>query len=160
MFIGPCYAVVNNGVSISTAITAVQLLTGSNGPAEILRASVSQGSTATSAQLAVSLLRKSAAATVTTGVAGTTLVSQNPLNPASNATLSTSGTGITASAEGTNTAQLVTDGLNDLNGYIFLPAQEERPIVAAAAIVGLTFMTAPQSATRYARLSFRELRGS
>jgi hypothetical protein len=160
MFIGPCFAVVNNGVSISTAITAVQYKAGTNGPGEILRASISQGSTATSAQLAASLLRKSAAATVTAGSAGTTVVKQNPLNPTTDATLSTSGTGITASAEGTNTEQFISDGLNDLNGYIYLPAQEERPIVPISGIVGLTFLTAPQSATRYARIAWRELRGS
>lgn len=160
MFIGPCYAVVNNGVSISTAITAVQFKAGTNGPGEILRASVSQGSTATSAQLAAGLVRKTAAATVTTGVAGTTVVKQNPINPTTDAALSTTGTGITASAEGTNGEQFITDGLNDLNGYIYLPAQEERPLIAQGGIVGVTFFTAPQSATRYARIAWRELRGS
>jgi hypothetical protein len=160
MFIGPCYAVVNNGVSISTAITAVQLLTGSNGPAEILRASISQGSTATSAQIAAALLRKTAAATVTTAVAGTTLLKQNPLNPVSNATLSTTGTGITASAEGTNGEEWQSDGFNDLNGQVWIPAQEERMLVPAASLVAVTLLVAPQSATRYARIGFRELRGS
>lgn len=160
MFIGPCYAVVNNGVSISTAITAVQYKAGTNGPGELLRASCTQGSTATSAQLAAGLVRKTAGATVTTGVAGTTVVKQNPINPTTDAALSTTGTGITASAEGTNGEQFVTDGLNDLNGYIYLPAQEERPLVPQGGIVGLTFFTAPQSATRYARIAWRELRGS
>lgn len=160
MFIGPCYSVVNNGVSISTAITAVQYKAGVNGPGEILRASVSQGSTATSAQLAAGLVRKTAAATVTTGVAGTTVLKQNPINPTTDAALSTSGTGITGSAEGTNGEQFVTDGLNDLNGYIYLPAQEERPLVAQGGIIAMTFFTAPQSAVRYARIAWRELRGS
>jgi hypothetical protein len=160
MFIGPCYALVNNGVSISTAITAIQVGTGTGGPIECLRASVTQGSTATSAQLAVSFLRKTAGATVTIAVAGTTLVKQNPVNPTSGVTISTSTTGITATVEGTNGEQFVTDGLNDLNGYIYLPAQEERPLVPISSWIALTFMTAPQSATRYARIAWRELRGS
>ncbi len=160
MFIGPCYAVVNNGVSISTAITAVQYKAGTNGAAEILRASATQGSTATSAQPACSLLRKSAGATVTTGVAGTTVVKQNPINPTTDASLGTAATGITATAEGTNGEQFISDGANDLNGYVYLPAQEERPIVAVSGIVGVTYLTAPQSATRYARIAWRELRGS
>jgi hypothetical protein len=160
MFLGPCYVLDNNGVSISTAISAIQLKTGVNGPAEILRASLSQGSTATSAQLAAALLRKTAAATVTTGVAGTTVLKQNPINPTTDASLGVSATGITASAEGTNGEQFVTDGFNDLNGYIYLPAQEERPLVPQGGIVALTYMTAPQAATRYARLAWRELRGS
>jgi hypothetical protein len=160
MFIGPCYAVVNNGVSISTAITAVQYKAGTNGPGEILRASISQGSVTTSGQPAQALLRKTAAATVTTGVAGTTVVKQNPINPTTDATLSTSGTGITASAEGTNGEQFISDGANDANGYVYLPAQEERPLVPISGIVGLTYLTAPQAATRYARIAWRELRGS
>jgi hypothetical protein len=160
MFIGPCYVLDNNGVSISTAVSAIQYKAGVNGAAEILRASLTQGSTATSAQLAAALLRKTVAATVTLGVAGTTVLKQNPINPTTDASLGTSATGITASAEGTNGEQFVTDGFNDLNGYIYLPAQEERPLVPQGGIVALTFMTAPQSATRYARLAWRELRGS
>ncbi|HEY1723975.1 MAG TPA: hypothetical protein VGF89_01025 [Steroidobacteraceae bacterium] len=160
MFIGPCYAVVNNGVSISTAITAVQYKAGTNGAAEILRASLSQGSSANSAPIAASLLRKTAGATVTTGVAGTTVVKQNPINPTTDASLGTSATGITASAEGTNGEQFLSDGFNDLNGQTWLPAQEERMLVPQGGIVGLTFLAAPQSATRYGRIAWRELRGS
>lgn len=160
MFIGPCYAVVNNGVSISTAITPVQFKAGTNGMAEILRASLSQGSTPTSAQPAAALVRKTAAATVTTGVAGTTVVKQNPINPTTDASLGTAATGITASAEGTNGEQFVSDGFNDLNGMVYLPAQEERPAVPQGGIIALAFLTAPQSATRYARIAWRELRAS
>src|SRR5258708_19582127 len=141
MFIGPCYAVVNNGVSISTAITPVQYKAGTNGAAEILRASVSQGSTATSVQLAVSLLRKTAAATVTTGVAGTTVVKQNPINPTTDASLGVAATGITASAEGTNGEQFISDGPNYLNAYIYLPTHEHRPPSPHAASLRPTFLT-------------------
>lgn len=160
MFIGPCYDLVNNGVSISTAITPVQLKAGVNGMVEIMRAELSQGSTPTSAQLAGALLRKTAAATVTLGVAGTTVLKQNPINPTTDASLGTSATGITASAEGTNGEIFAQAGFNDLNGWVWLPAQEERMAVPQAGIVGLTYLTAPQSATRYARISFRELRAS
>lgn len=160
MFIGPCYAVVNNGVSISTAISAVQYKAGTNGAAEILRASLSQGGSTTSAQPAATLVRKTAAATVTTGVAGTTVVKDNPINPTTDASLGVSATGITASAEGTNGEQFISDGFNDLNGYVYLPAQEERPLVPQGGIMALTFLTAPGAATRYARIAWRELRGS
>lgn len=159
MFIGPCYNVTNNGVSISTAITVVQVKAGVNGPIEILRAALTQGSTATSAQYAAALFRKTAAATVTIGVAGTTVLKQNPLNPTTDASLSTSGTGFTASAEGTNGEEFVSDGYNDLNGFLWIPAQEERMLVPQAGILGLTLLVAPQSATRYGRIVWRELRG-
>src|SRR5882672_3427849 len=90
MFIGPCYILKNLGVSISTAITVIQLKAGVNGPIEILRSSLTNGSVATSAQYAAALLmRKTAGATVTTGVAGTTVLKQNPVNPTTDASLGT-----------------------------------------------------------------------
>jgi hypothetical protein len=159
MFIGPCYNVTNNGVSISTAITVVQVKAGVNGAIEILRAALTNGTAATSAQYAAALFRKTAAATVTTGVAGTTVLKQNPVNPTTDAALSTTGTGITASAEGTNGEEFVSDGFNDLNGFLWLPAQEERLMVPQSGILGLTYLVAPQSATRYGRIVWRELRG-
>lgn len=159
MFNFPSYILNNLGVSISTAITAIQFKAGVNGAVAIMRASLSQGSTATSSQINAAVLRKSAAATVTAGVAGTTVLKVNPVNPTTDASLGTAATGITASAEGTNGEQFVTDGHNDLNGYVYLPAPEEREIIAQGGIAGLTFLSAPASATRHARLAFMELRG-
>lgn len=160
MFIGPCYVLKNNGVSISTAISPLQLKPGVNGPVEILRSSMTNGSVATSAQYAAVLVqRKSAAATVTTGVAGTTVLKQNPVNPTTDASLGTTATGITASGEGTNGEATITRGFNDLNGAEWLATPEERVIVAQSAFVAQTFLVAPQSATRYCEMAFRELRG-
>lgn len=159
MFIGPVYLLKNNGVTIATAITALQLLAGSAGPVEILRASLTQSTTTTSAQTAAGVIRKSAAATVTAAVAGTTLLKGNPVAPASNANLGTSATGITASAEGTNGELSTQRGFNVLNGYEWLPTPEERILAPQAGIVALTFQAAPPSATWFAELAFRELRG-
>jgi hypothetical protein len=160
MFIGPAYILKNLGVSIATAITALQFKAGVNGAVEIMRASLGQGSVATSAQYAAALLRKSAAATVTIGVAGTHLLKQNPIAPTSDASLGTSATGITATVEGTDGEQSVTRAFNDLNGMEWLPTPEERLLVPQGGIVGLKYLVAPQSATRYAELAFREIRGS
>src|SRR3569832_1594028 len=126
MFIGPCYVVKNNGVSISTAITVLQVKAGTNGAIEVQRASLSQGSVATSAQYAAALLRKTFVATVTTGAAGTTVLKQNPINPTTDLSLGTAATGITASAEGTNGEITITRGFNDLNGMEWLASPEER----------------------------------
>src|SRR5260221_14128255 len=81
MFIGPCYTLKNNGVSISTAISVIQLKLGTNGPGELLRASQTQGSSTTSSQIAAKIVRKTAAATVTAGVAGTARIKKKPLHP-------------------------------------------------------------------------------
>jgi hypothetical protein len=159
MFIGPVYYLKNNGVTIATAITVLQLLAGSGGPVEVLRASLSQSTSTTSAQVAAGLIRKSAAATVTAAVAGTTLLKGNPVAPASNATLSTSGTGITATVEGTNGELTTQRGFNVLNGYEWLPTPEERVLAPQAGILGLTFFGTPPSATWYGEIVYRELRG-
>lgn len=159
MFIGPVYILTNNGVSISTAVSALQWKGGTNGPIEVLRAALSQGSSTTSAAVRAGLIRKSAAATVTAGVAGTTLLKQNPVNPTSDASLGTSATGITASAEGTNSELAIQRGFNVLNGLEWLPTPEERVLAPQGGFLGLTFLTAPPSATWDASLVFRELRG-
>jgi hypothetical protein len=159
MFIGPCYTLKNNGVSISTAISVIQLKLGTNGPAELLRASQTQGTSTTSSQIAAKIVRKTAAATVTAAVAGTTLLKQNPINPASDASLGTAATGITASAEGTDGEAPIERGHNILNGWEWLPTPEERELVPQAGIVALKNSVAPPSATYYAEIAFRELRG-
>lgn len=158
MFIGPVYSLTNNGVPISTAITAIQLKAGTNGPCEILRAALTQAGNTTSTQPSAGITRKSSAATVTAAVSGTTLHKHNNAAPTTDASLSTSGTGITASAEGTNSATLADRGFNILNGYEWLATPEERIMVATAGIVGLTFLTAPPSSTWYASFTWRELR--
>lgn len=159
MFIGPVYTLTNNGVSISTAITALQLKPGTNGPCEVLRAAITQSTSTTSTQLAAGVIRKSGAATVTAAVAGTTLKKHNPISPTSDASLGTSATGITASAEGTNSDLTIQRGLNVLNGWEYLPTPEERLVVPQSGFLAVTFLSAPPSATWFADLTFRELRG-
>lgn len=159
MFIGPVYVLTNNGVTISTAISALQLQPGTAGPAEVLRAALTQSTSTTSTQLAAALIRKSGAATVTTAVAGTHLKKMNPASPTSNAILGTAATGVTATAEGTNTDLTVQRGLNILNGWEWLPTPEERFVVPQSGFAAVTFLSAPPSATWFADLVFRELRG-
>ena len=159
MFIGPVYTLSNNGVTISTAISALQLKPGTNGAVEILRAAVTQGNNVTSAQLVAAVIRKSAAATVTTAVAGTHLNKHNPISPTADASLGTTATGITATAEGTNTDLTIKRGLNLLNGWEWLPTPEERLVVPQSGFAAVTFLTAPASSSWYCDLTWRELRG-
>lgn len=159
MFIGPCYILKNLGVSISTAITVLQLKAGVNGAIEILRSSLTNGSVATSAQYAAALLiRKTGAATVTAAVAGTTVLKQNPVNPTTDASLGTTATGITASGEGTDGEETVSRGFNDINGAEWLATPEERVMVPQGGFIASKYKVAPQSATRYGEIAFRELR--
>lgn len=155
----PIYTLKNNGVTISTAITALQLKAGTNGPVEILRISATQTGNTTSGQQAVRLVRKSAAATVTAASAGTHLVKNNPLNPTSDLSLGTSATGITASGEGTDSDIVLERAFNVLSGFEWLPTPDEQIVVPQGGIIGIKFSSAPTSATWYVDMVFRELRG-
>lgn len=159
MFTFGTYRLVNNGVTIATAISALQLKPGTNGPAIVLRFGATQSTSTTSAQLKAGLIRKSAAATVTIGVAGTTLLKNNPVSPTADASLGTSATGITATAEGTNSDLTDVRGYNDLNGVEVLYAPEERKIIPQSGFAALTFFGTVPSATRDAFIEFMELRG-
>lgn len=155
----PVYELKNNGVSISTAITVLQLQAGTAGPIRLLRASLTQPSN-TGAQVRAALVRKTAAATVTAAVAGTTLVKLNPIYPTANATLATNGTGITGTAEGTDGDIMAEEGAHTFNGWLWVPAERgEQIVVPQSGIIALKFMAAPQAATWLARIVFEELRG-
>jgi hypothetical protein len=158
MFTFPAYVLKNNGVSISTAITVSQLKAGVNGPLAILRHSLTQSGSVTSTQIAVGLIRKSAGATVTAGVAGTTVLKQNPVAPTTDASLGTTATGITATGEGTDGELTTQRGLNVLNGQETVYTPEERPIVPQAGIVAQKIFAAFNT-TWYSELAFMELRG-
>lgn len=158
MFTFPAYALKNNGVAISTAITVAQWKCGTNGPVAVLRHSMTQSGSVTSTQIAVGLIRKSAAATVTTGVAGTTVLKQNPVAPTTDASLGTSATGITGSAEGTDGELTTQRGMNVLNGQETVYTPEERVIVPMGGIIAQKIFAAFNS-TWYSELVVMELRG-
>ena len=158
MFTFPAYILKNNGVSISTAVTVAQFKAGVNGAVAILRHSLTQSGSVTSTQVASTLVRKTAAATVTAAVAGTTLLKQNPLNPTTDASLSTTATGITASAEGTDGEQTLSRGFNILNGQETVYTPEERVLVAQGGIIAQKLLVA-FTTTWYSELVFMELRG-
>lgn len=157
---GDTYILVNKAVTISTAITIIQLKTGANNGAEIIRASLTQHGSTTSAQESVAFVRKSAAATVTAAIDATdntaTIIKRDPNQNAASATLSTSGTGITGTAEGTDANTVFRDGFNVLNGWMYLPVPEERIYVPPSSILALKFITAPASQTWDAEVVFIE----
>lgn len=159
MFTFAMYALKNNGVSTAGATTLAQWKCGTNGPAAILRHSISQSGSVTSTQTASGLIRKSAAATVTTGVAGTTVLKQNPISITTDASLGTAATGITATVEGTNGELTCQRGWNILNGQETVYTPEERVIVAQGGIVAQTLFVA-FTTTYYSEMVVAEMRGS
>lgn len=150
---GYVYEVRNGGVSISTAIAVIQIKAGASA-LEILRASIGQKGSTTSTIERISLVRKSAASTVTSA----TPLKMNAGDPAALAVGSTSGTGITGTSAGTNTDVLVDECFNIVNGtWSWLPTPEERIRVPQGGIIALEFLTAPGAQTWYASVKFREL---
>ena len=146
------YIVGNGGVVISTAITIIQIAAGAANPIEILRATVTQRGSTTSAQPDVQLVRKTAAATVTPA---TPLLLRGSA-PASAAVGGTALTGITATAEGTDGDVLPHQGFNVLTGWVYLPIPEERIWVPGGGIIALKFPTAPATQTWLAEIVFQE----
>lgn len=142
-------------VSVSGAITLIQIKAGSTVPLQIIRAVCSQTSSTTSAMQAIQLNRKSAAATVTSF---TPLLTGPVTDPAASAVGGTSATGTNASAEGTDSNIIKQDVFNVLNGWMYLPTPKEYLFVDAAGILGLKLPVAPGSAlTITADLVFEEL---
>lgn len=149
-----------NRQTVSTAITVLQLKAGANNGFEILRASVTQYGSTTSAQEEIVLVRKSVAATVTTasvGASGGTLFFRDPNQAAASLTLATSGTGVAATVEGTDNDFVLREAFNVLNGWLYLPVPEERIYVPPTGIIGLKFPIAPASQAWDFEIIIREL---
>jgi hypothetical protein len=153
------YVVTFPATSVSAVKTLLQIKAGSATPLELLRAWIAVTTTpAVDSQQEVEILRKSAAATVTSF---TPLV----VGPRSNTAVvaaaagSTTGTGNNASAEGTNGDILYPDAFNMKSGWLWLPGSpEERIQVEGGGIIALRLSVAPPAATSFkAGFVFREL---
>lgn len=147
------YCVASNAVAVTGAITILQLKA-VNAACEIIRVTVCQSNLTASAMQRVQIVRKTGAATVT----AFTPLEFNTGNPASLAVGSTTGTGITASGEGTDGDILIEETFNVLNGWLYFPSPEERIVVPAnAGIIAVKFPAAPASSmTTSARLVYKE----
>lgn len=148
------YVVNMTAVSVSGAITLLQLKAGASVPLELIRANCSQSNSTTSAMQRVQILRKSSAATVTSF----TPLKYNSADAASTVSSGTSATGTNASAEGSDGDVLYQFSFNVLNGWEWLPVPDERIVVGVGEIVAVKFPAAPGSAlTVTAELVYREL---
>lgn len=144
--------VVNHNVVVATAITIIQIKAGANKPLKIIEASISQSTVTTSAQMLAALIRKTAAATVTSF----TPLKLSPNDPVADAVGGAAATGITATAEGTDGGILHRKASNILNEWLYLPVPEQRILVPAAGIIALKFLSTPTSATYAAHIIFEE----
>lgn len=145
------YVIKHEAISVTGAITIIQLKAGASNICRLLRLEVSQTASTTSAMVRLQILRKSAAATVTSY----TPLLLDPGDGAAKSVGGTSATGITASGEGTDGDILKSATFNALSGYLWVPVPEERIIVPAAGIIGVKFPANP-NLTITAELEFEE----
>jgi hypothetical protein len=140
----------------TAAKTLLQIKAG-NAACQLVSAHFSQVTKTTSEILSIQILRKSAAATVTSA----TPAPLESTAPAALAVGSTSGTGTNASGEGTDGAILHEENWNVLNGvWQYLPVPEERIWIPVGGILGIKLNTAPAaSMTITALCKFIEFQG-
>jgi len=119
---------------------------------EIIRVEVTQVSSTTSAQTQVQLLRKTAAATVTSF----TPLLMDPSFAAATAVGGTAATGTNATAEGTDGDILFRSGFNILNGFLWLPVPEERIKVPVNGFFAVKMPDAVTSGTYNVNVIFGE----
>jgi hypothetical protein len=147
------YTVVRTNVSTTTAITTIQVATPANCAIDILRAWGGQSSSTTSAATACGLIKKTAAATVTSRTPDLLTDGMQ----ASKCVGGTAATGITATVEGTDEANYKwNEGLNIVgNGCLYLPTPEEIIGVGPSEFIGLKHSVAP-SGNWIHGINFRE----
>jgi hypothetical protein len=132
---------VRQTAAISTVRTIIQVVAGTGKPLTILRMWMTQSSSAVGAQEAIEVVRKSAAGTTT----AVTPVSLRPSQPAATFTA-----GHNATAEGTITDTLDSEGTGVLGGWLWTATPDEQIEVPPAGVLAIRFTVAPVSqAWRY-----------
>ena len=148
------YTINHDGIVVATAITILQYKSGAANKASLVRCSISQGLSETSTMEQIKVLRKTAAATVTSF----TPLENDPDGPIAFGVGGTAATGITATAEGTDGDILINEGFNILNGFLWVRGtrQPEEIVIPAGGIIAMKFPVAPASATWRAQFVIEE----
>lgn len=126
----------------------------------LLRAWCSQGATETSEQLGIQIALQASAFGTYTSTTPTPHVLGGAASGIAGGTAgaaATAGTDASANAAGTKTA-VVTDGFNNLNGWLWVPTPEERIVIPADTAVVLAMIgTATALTNWYAGITYEEL---
>jgi len=147
------YSVQASIATVTTAKTLIQIKAGTASALEILRAWITNGTVTTDDNVEGIIVRKSAAATVTSF----TPLLFDPSDQAAKAVGGTAATGHTATVEGTDTDVLVREAFSVLAGWTWLPTPEERMVVPQGGIIALKSNIAITSATLVCGMIFREI---
>ena len=147
------YSVHASIATITTAVTLLQIKAGSASALEILRAWITNGTASADDIFEAQILRKTAAATVTSF----TPLLFDPSDQAAKAVGGTAATGHTATDEGTDGNILVREAASILAGWTWLPTPEERIVVPQGGFIALKSGITITSATLVCGMIFREL---
>ena len=131
------YQLIRAATATSTAITLNQVWIPAGTAIECTRAYANQGSSTTSGGAEVDLVNQTAAATVTSQ--GPTAGGPNTV--ASRCVAGTTAPGITSTIAGTAGSKIDNLGFNVLNGYLYFPVPEARPLLLGSAARGLNLRT-------------------
>lgn len=127
---------------------------------QILRMTVSQNGTATSQQLGIRWgLKASAFGTFTAATPAPLIIGSVASALTGSTTNAASSAGVDASANGAGTLTILgQEGFNNLNGWLWVPTPEERPIVGPDLTFLLQLVGTPTTLTNWnAVLTFIEL---
>ena len=127
---------------------------------EVERVSVSQQGTSTSQQLGIILAQKASAFGTYTSTTPAPMVVGGPASGISGSTSgAAAGAGTDASAEGAGTVTtMLSEGFNNLNGYLWVPTPEERIIIPPDIAFIVKLRGTPTTLTGWeAILTFREI---
>jgi hypothetical protein len=139
---GRVYTVNFASVAVSTAQDLITIFTGAKA-VRLHSAVIGQTTAATVGNLAVSIKRLPA--TVTAGSGGTTPTPQ-PVSPNDTAaTITAHANDTTRTTTGGTAAVMVADVFNVINGYLYLPPDEDRIVVGPSQALVLSLDTAPGS---------------
>jgi len=131
------YQLIRAAVATSTAITLNQVWIPAGTAVEVVRAYANQGSSTTSGGAEFDLVNQTSAATVTSQAA----TAAGPNTVASRCVNGTTSTGITSTIAGTAGNKIDNAGVNVLNGYLYFPVPEARPILLGSAARGVNLRT-------------------
>ncbi len=146
------YIVRFSGV-ITVAKTLIQIAANASSAIELIYASITSASLDVSDTGTAEILRKSAAATVTSF----TPLKTNPLSQAAKAVGGTALTGHTATVEGTDGDILWDEGFNVLNGFVWMPTPEMIITAPQGGFLALVTRTTITSQTLKAMMVFKEI---
>ena len=149
------YSYIIKSVSGITGTPFAGLATPATTSIEIVRIELGQQDSETSQQEILMLVRRSTNSTFP-NVAERVVLDETDAGTLLAATSITNGIGV-ATATGSYTASMMRWTFNALNGFLYLPVPEERPIVKPSSFATLEFLTAPAANTYSGHIIYREL---